>query len=279
MTEEVTYVGWTPAAYFVLHAATLARSSGTMRSGEYKFLPLGSFSNQCRGVYDNFVLLPQMLPSETRVLSEEENEVRLRNLRGRIYLDPAVERNCFRRNLIVNTVLGDKFEDGLFLLLYNNGTTDIDVRELLCNGRDVYHPWKFVLLHRHVTLHDFHRGDECFPTVATAAAICLTRLTAQSLIAHNNRRLAQAGLPERRCAEFPERPAYPTYDCFASSDEDESNSLDEVAVALTSAVVQRTGPQSGGYSPTTPYISEGEVSLDDDGESSPESPNKRQRQE
>ena len=238
MTEEITYVGWTPAAYFVLHAATLARRSGTMRPGEYKFLPLGSFSNQCRGVYDNFVLLPQMLPSGTRVLSEDENEERLCNLRARIYSDPPVERNCFSRNLIVNTVLGNKFEDGLFLLLYNNGTTDIDVRELLCNGRNVYQQWKFVLLHRHVTLHDFHRGDECFPTVATAAAICLTRLTAQSLIAHNNRRLERAGLPQYQCADFPECPARNIYGGFAGSDEDESNSLDEVAVALTSDVVR-----------------------------------------
>ena len=275
MTEEVTYVGWNPAAYFVCYPGTLPRGLRTMRPGEYKFLALGPCSNRCRGVSDNFVLLPQTLPSQARVLSEDENEERLANLRARIYLDPPVERNCFSRNLIVNTVLGDKFEDGMFLLLYNNGTSDIDVRELLCNGRNVYQPWKFVLLHRHVTLHDFHRGDECFPTVATAAAICLTRLTAQSLIAHNNRRLVQAGLPERQCADLPERPAYNTYGSLASfgrtllsDEEEESNSLDELAVALTSDVVQRIGPQSGGYSPTTPYISEDDVNLDDDGESS-----------
>ena len=152
---------------------------------------------------EEFVLLPQMLPSGTRVLSEDENEERLDNLRARIYLDPPVERNCFSQNLIVNTVLGDKFKDGLFVLLYNNGTTKVNVRKILCNDRNVYCPWKFVLLHRHVTLDTFHRGNECFPTVATAAAVCLNYLTVQSLIAHNNRRLVTAGLPESQSPNLP----------------------------------------------------------------------------
>jgi len=81
------------------------------------FLPLGPFSNECTGVSENFVLLPQMLPSCARVLSEDENEERLENLHAGIYLDPPIERNFYSRDLIVNTVLGNKFEDGLFVMI------------------------------------------------------------------------------------------------------------------------------------------------------------------
>ena len=147
-----------------------------------------------------------------------------------------------------------------------------------------------MLLHRHVTLNDFHRGDECFPTVATAAAVCLTRLTAQSLIAHNNRRLRQAGLPNRQSPDLPVRPDYNTFGSYpnlvqalSSDDEDERDSIDELFIE-NPMTLYRIGPQSGGsggYSPTTPYISEDDVDLDDDGESSDgvdlDKPPKRQR--
>lgn len=296
MTEEVTYVGWDIDGYFSCFFGILPKGSGSIRPGEYKFFPLGPFSNECRGVSENFVLLPQILPCGTRVLSEDENEERLDNLRARIYLDPPVERNCFSQNLIVNTVLGDTFKDGLFVLLYNNGTTTIKLRKLLCNDRDVLCPWKFVLMHRRVSLHDFRRGSQCFPTVATAAAICLTRLTAQSLIAHNNRRLVRAGLPDRQSPDLPVCPDYNTYGSYPSlgqamlsDDEDEDNAIDEWAMTENVRITHRIGPQSGGYSPTA-CASAGDVDLGDDGESSdgvnldegeasPETPNKRQRQE
>ena len=68
--------------------------------GTYMFLSLGPFANECRGVSENFILLPQLLPSGTRVLSNAESEES-----AKIYLDPSFERNCFSQNLIVNTVL------------------------------------------------------------------------------------------------------------------------------------------------------------------------------
>jgi len=236
-------------------------------------LTLGPLSNECRGVFENFVLLPQMLPCGTRVLSDEENEERLKNLRHKIYLDPPVEKDDFARDLIVNTVLGDKFEDGLFVLLYNNGTKEIKVSKLLGNNRDVYCPWKFVLLHRHVTFDSFHRGSECFPTVATAAAVCLDFLTAQSLIAHNNRRLKRAGLTYQSPL-LPRRPGYNTYghlptigQSLFSGEESDSDAAVIDNWVEHSEMIRSIGPQSGGYSPTA-YYSEDDVQPGEDDESS-----------
>ena len=73
-----------------------------------------------------------------------------------------------------------------------------------------------MLLHRHVILDDFHRGNECFPAVATAAAVCLNYLTAQSLFAHNNQKLVRAGLSHYQSPDLPVCLDYNAYGSFPS---------------------------------------------------------------
>ena len=96
MTEDETYhVGWDLVKTLVCFPGAQPAAFSWIHPGTYMFLSLGPFANECRGVSENFILLSQLLPSGTRVLSDVESEERLENHRAKIHLDPPFERKLF----------------------------------------------------------------------------------------------------------------------------------------------------------------------------------------